>query len=130
MQRRRFVFAGLAALVTGGVAACAPVQPLDPGPPAHAPAHGYRRRHPSGVDLVYDRSLGVYVVLGYSQTYFSDRFYRLRGSTWQASQGPGGPWQTVSPRSIPPGLRGHPGDSGRGRHGGGPRRPPSRRRGR
>ena len=24
------------------------------GPPAHAPAHGYRRKHAAGMELVYD----------------------------------------------------------------------------
>ena len=39
------------------------------GPPAHARAHGYRRKQVHGYDLVYDSSLGLYVVVGMSDCY-------------------------------------------------------------
>ena len=29
------------------------------GPPPHAPAHGYRHKHPDGVVLVYKSNLGL-----------------------------------------------------------------------
>jgi len=33
-----------------------------PGPPPHAPAHGYRHKHRRGPELVYDGRLGVNTV--------------------------------------------------------------------
>ena len=34
------------------------------GPPPHAPAHGYRHKHPDGVELVYKSNIGGYAVVG------------------------------------------------------------------
>jgi len=39
------------------------------GPPAHAPANGYRYKY-QGHDMVYDSGLGVYVVIGQSSVYY------------------------------------------------------------
>lgn len=80
-----------------------------PGPPPHAPAHGYRAKHHHGgstVELVFDGDLGVYVVVGLEQHYFlDDTYYRLQGGDWQVSFGLDGPWKAASPRALPPGLR-------------------------
>lgn len=91
------------------------------GPPPHAPAHGYRHKHRGGVDLVYDTGLGVYVVIGWDQTYFHDGHYvRHHGGDWQRAAGLNGPWSSVSARALPPGLRhehrakaSHPSKSGK-----------------
>ncbi len=76
------------------------------GPPAHAPAHGYRRKHVHGMELVYDSGRGVYVVVGLSDHYYHDGyFYRLRGSLWEMSLKPNGNWKVVSGKSLPMGLQ-------------------------
>jgi len=64
------------------------------GPPAHAPAHGYRRKHVAGMELVFDSGRGVYVV-----------FYRLRGGLWEMSLKPDGDWKAASEKSLPMGLQ-------------------------
>ncbi len=76
------------------------------GPPPHAPAHGYRHKHASGVVLEYDSSLGAYVVIGRPGHYYQNgRYYRWTGSTWQTSTRLGGGWRSISPSTLPPGLR-------------------------
>ncbi len=76
------------------------------GPPAHAPAHGYRRKHVAGMELVYDSGRGVYLVVGHSDHYYHDGyFYRLRGSLWEMSLKPDSGWKVVSGRSLPMGLK-------------------------
>ena len=79
------------------------------GPPPHAPAHGYRHKHGGGTDLVFDKGLGVYVVVGHKTTYHDGRrFYRLRGNIWQVSAKIGrGTWVSISTADIPHGLRLH-----------------------
>jgi hypothetical protein len=78
------------------------------GPPPHAPAHGYRHKH-GGADLLYDKDLGVYVVLGHKTTYHDGRrFYRRRGNIWQVCTKLGqGTWVSVSTADVPHGLRLH-----------------------
>lgn len=76
------------------------------GPPAHAPAHGYRRKHVHGMELVFDSGRGVYVVVGHSDHYYHDgHFYRLRSSIWEMSPKPDGHWKVVSQKSLPMGLK-------------------------
>lgn len=76
------------------------------GPPPHAPAHGYRHKHPHGVVLVYESSIGMYVVSGHRDVYFQkDRYYRLRGNTWHRSVHINGPWDTVAVKKLPNGLQ-------------------------
>jgi len=76
------------------------------GPPAHAPAHGYRRKHVAGMELVFDSSIGVYVVVGLSDHYYHDGyFYRLRGGLWEMSLKLDGHWKVASEKSLPAGLR-------------------------
>lgn len=75
-------------------------------PPAHAPAHGYRRKHVAGTELVFDSGRGVYVVVGHSDHYYHNGyFYRLRGSLWEMSLKPNGNWKVVSGKSLPMGLQ-------------------------
>jgi len=87
------------------------------GPPAHAKAHGYRRKHASGVELVYKSKSGVYVVVGMPNHYYcdcNDLFYRLGPSGWQASAVVDG-WTYVTNNSLPPGLQGAKKGKGNGR---------------
>lgn len=90
------------------------------GPPAHAPAHGYRRKHVHGVELVFDTGLGVYVVVGRSDHYYHDGyFYRLSGGIWEMSLEPDSHWKVVSHSSLPIGLqvkaKAKSNDNGRGK---------------
>lgn len=79
------------------------------GPPPHAPAHGYRHKHPRGVVLVYDSKLEVYVVQDYPRHYYhADHFYRCEKDVWQVSASIEGPWCVESTKRIPPGLRKEP----------------------
>lgn len=76
------------------------------GPPAHAPAHGYHRKHVGGAELVYDSAWGVYVVVGHpDHYYYNDQFYRLCGAEWQVSLTLDGGWVRVSEDRLPLGLQ-------------------------
>lgn len=76
------------------------------GPPPHAPAHGYRR-NADGVILVYEASLGVYIVRDYRNNYYWEgHYYRCdHGSSWEVSVGIEGPWRRISVHRIPRGLQ-------------------------
>ncbi|MFH1719965.1 MAG: hypothetical protein ABIF19_21635 [Planctomycetota bacterium] len=75
------------------------------GPPPHAPAHGYRRKH-SDLELVYDSQWGVYVVVDFpSHFYYKKRFYRHVDTHWEMGVNIDGPWKVVSQKAIPPGIR-------------------------
>jgi hypothetical protein len=83
-----------------------PVAVHQTGPPSHAPAHGYRRKHQSGAELQFDSHLEVYIVLGRTDVYFHDGwFIRIRSGIWQVSASLEGPWHTKDAEWVPPGLR-------------------------
>ena len=76
------------------------------GPPAHAPAHGYRRKHVHGVELVFDSGLGLYVVVGRTDHYYHDGyFFRFRSGIWERCPEPDGHWKVTSHNSLPIGLQ-------------------------
>ena len=80
------------------------------GPPDHAPAHGYRKKHQVGnanVVLEYSTSLGLYIVLNQDDCYYNaGQFYRLSSGAWEWSVRIEGPWKAVDDRNdLPPGLR-------------------------
>ena len=80
------------------------------GPPDHAPAHGYRKKHHHhDVVMMYDSGLGVYVVAGHDGLYFhGDYFYRMDGGgSWRVSLNLNGPWQPSGGHGVPPGLHKH-----------------------
>ncbi len=81
------------------------------GPPAHAPAYGYRRNHSGGDDvvLVYDNRLEVYVVSGYDDCYYSSgQYFRFMSQHWEWSVSLGGTWKLVNnDHDLPSGLRHH-----------------------
>ena len=117
MNRRHFIRGVLAAGAAAIAGACAVYPEPGYGPPPHAPAHGYRFRHPHGVDLVYDAGLGLYVVVGWPRYYYWDNhFYRLHRDRWQASPRFRDGWYSYEHRRLPPGLRRkYPSGRGRGR---------------
>ena len=76
-----------------------------PGPPPHAPAHGYRRKY-QGVELVYDSGRGIYVVIDFpSHYYFKGHYYRLGEIQWEIGVSMKGPWEVISYEELPKGLR-------------------------
>ncbi len=116
MHSRRATLFGLAATALAGCA-----YEYDHGPPPHAPAHGYRRKHPGGPVLVYDSGIGVYVVSGSPGIYwYGDRFYRYYGGVWQVGVAVNGPWHGAEHRHLPPGLAKKYGPPVAGPPGGGP----------
>lgn len=94
----------------------APVVAKQPGPPPHASAHGYRRKHPQDdVALVFDSGLGVYVVVDTPDCWWIDTgFYRWREGVWYRGLHVSGPWTQIVLDSVPPGLRGYAGQSANG----------------
>ena len=79
------------------------------GPPPHAPAHGYRHkqhdRSGAQVTLRFDTDLGVYVVLGQPDHYWSnDRFFRWSGVHWEVSTELAHGWSIVVNSAVPPRL--------------------------
>lgn len=71
------------------------------GPPPHAPAHGYRHKH-HGHDLVFDRDLGVYVVVGLRDVWFLDgSYFRIFGDHWEVSVGAPNHWRVASVEVVP-----------------------------
>jgi hypothetical protein len=109
--------AALAACVTAAVPAPAPGpgKARGNGPPPHAPAHGYRAKTPQGVDVVFDTTLGVYVVLSVPGQYWLDeRYYRKRSEGWFVGPGVEGPWTVCATADLPAGLRGN-GSPGKGK---------------
>lgn len=79
------------------------------GPPPHAPAHGYRHKHQEGYELVYDRAVACYTVVGHRDYYFNDGFFfRFSGDGWQVSAHLGGDqvrWERAEETRIPVGVR-------------------------
>lgn len=117
MDRRRFLTAGVTAVAGFALAGCPHLK--EPpgrehasrgsgrgwGPPPHAPAHGYRRKHRrSGAELVFDSGLGVYVVVGLPVYFAGERFYRLGDAGWEISVDLDGPWRAVAYHAVPPKL--------------------------
>ncbi len=109
--RRHVLWRALAAGVVGAtLAGChahvaAPAPQARPMPPAHAPAHGLRKKHHDH-ELRFDSGLGVYVLVDLPDLYFwDDVYWRFRDGVWLHARLSSGPWIVVHdhPR-IPPGL--------------------------
>ena len=76
------------------------------GPPPHAPAHGYRHKQPTGVELVFDSRIGAYLVVGRPHHYFSGgRYLRIRAGVWQVSGHIERGWTRTLIEKVPKGLR-------------------------
>jgi hypothetical protein len=81
-----------------------PVVVEENGPPPHAPAYGYRRNHEGDdVELVFDRSLNVYIVSGYRDTYYSaGQYFRFVDGSWEWSVSVSTGWKLVADyRDVP-----------------------------
>ena len=87
----------------------APVVVQKPGPPPHAPAHGYRKKHKQdGVELVFDSRIGVYVVVGRDDCWWKDdSYYRWRDGVWFTAVHVSGPWRVIEVNVVPDPLRAH-----------------------
>ncbi len=56
------------------------------GPPAHAPAYGYRSKVVYGYTLIFDPGCGLYIVVGLTDCYYHEgHFYRWRAGVWEIS---------------------------------------------
>jgi hypothetical protein len=87
-----------------------------PGPPPHAPAHGYRHKHADGVVLVYSTEIGVYVVSGHGDAYYhKDWYYRMHKGQWQNSRHIEGPWRKCNDKKVPRGLHSQVADRDHGK---------------
>lgn len=106
MRKQRLVPALFVLFLAADLSGCAVGFQPSGGPSAHAPAHGYRKKNPDNVALVYNTGLGVYVASGYPGIYFHDGYYyRLNGAYWEISTVPsGGSWKRADDRNVPPGL--------------------------
>lgn len=114
MNRQRLLFASLVLIIAlFTLTSCANLSVRYPvkakggyGPPPHAPAHGYRHKHPQGHEIVYDSGLGVYVVVDLDDYYYHEnRYYRLDRDRWEMSVHIRGPWEAVVVASLPAGLQ-------------------------
>ncbi len=75
------------------------------GPPAHAPAYGYRNKQLYGFELVFDVGVGMYVAVGMTDVYYHEGyFYRLHAGVWEISLR-GVTWEPVVTDKLPPGLQ-------------------------
>lgn len=108
-MNQRWLLALAAAGLLSGCAVLDPRPSRGYGPPAHAPAHGYRRHH--GYDMDFDPGLGVYLVIGHPGYYFwDDHYWRLIDGHWHWGLSFGGPWRIVEVERVPHGLyKRHPG---------------------
>ena len=74
-----------------------------PGPPPHAPAHGYRHKTPDGHELEYDSRIDAYVVLNIPETYFGNNWYIRLSSDgrWLVSATLDGGWRVAVGNEVP-----------------------------
>ena len=80
------------------------------GPPPRASAHGWRRRHPDGVEIVYRSELGAYAVVGLDDAYYCDDiFYLWDSGRWLRAPHFTGPWVAVPKSEVPANLARRPG---------------------
>ena len=102
----RMILLGAALVMTGcNVVTVKPAHDHGYGPPPHAPAHGYRHKYHDH-ELVFDAHLGVYIVVGLADYYFSDgHYYRHDRDYWHYSDRIDGKWHKADKHhKVPPGL--------------------------
>jgi hypothetical protein len=91
-------------------AAVAATDANEAGPPPRTPAHGWRRRHPDGVEIVYRSELGAYAVVGVDDAYYCDDvFYFWDAGRWLRAPHFTGPWIAVPVNEVPANLMRRPG---------------------
>jgi hypothetical protein len=78
-----------------------------PGPPPHAPAHGYRHKNHDGHELEYNSKIGVYAVVNWRETYFGNNLYIRMSSDgrWLVSTTLGSGWRPAAHGEVPYSLR-------------------------
>jgi len=102
-----FVVLMLASCSTTRVVYPSPGKKIGHAPPAHAPAHGCRRKLPAGVEVVFDTDCGVYVVVGMDRHFWlGGYYYRFYNGGWQVSVSLESGWKAAGDKTLPPGLRG------------------------
>ena len=63
-------------------------------------------RHHGEMELVFDKSLGLYAVIELPHHYYHDGVYvRIDGGVWYASTELNAGWKLHSEERLPPGLR-------------------------
>ena len=76
------------------------------GPPAHAPAYGYRHKLSSNVEVAFDSDSGVYVVVGWDKYFWlAGQYYRFRTGHWEVSRTIDKGWTYIEQEKLPDGLR-------------------------
>lgn len=111
MNRRGFIHALSLACIAVLLPGCASTgvtigQPVKKGPPPHAPAHGYRRKNPHGLDMTFDSGLGVYIMMDFPMHYYwNGIYYRKHGNQWESSKFIDKKWKRVKKGNLPKGLQ-------------------------
>ena len=111
MNRRKFISVFSLTSVAFLFSACASTgvmvsQPGGKGPPSHAPAHGYRRKNRQGLEMTFDSSLGVYIMMKYPMHYYWDgRYYRKGKNQWESSKDINKKWKSIKKQQLPKGLQ-------------------------
>ena len=111
MNRRKFIsYLGLStvAIILPGCASTGITigQPAKKGPPAHAPAHGYRRKNRHGLQMTFDSNLGVYVLMDYPMHFYWDgRYFRKSKNKWESSSDINKKWKSIKKEQLPKGLQ-------------------------
>ena len=110
VSRGNFIIALAASTLTITGCAVYPVQQdyaygqYSNGPPAYAPAHGYRTIN-HAPNMVYDSHLGVYVLLDLpDHYYFNNVYYRYNRNNWFYRYKDTDKWRKFDKRKLPPGL--------------------------
>jgi len=74
------------------------------GPPAYAPAHGYRANSHAH-NMIYDARLGVYVLRDLPDHYYYDHvYYRYNRNNWYYRHNDKDKWRKYDKRKLPEGL--------------------------
>jgi hypothetical protein len=109
----KHILIAMLAVVLLGLGGCVNVEKHEEhharrGPPPHAPAHGYRHQQHQ-VNMRYDAHLGVYVVIGHPDHYFSDgHYFRRAGSHWErCGNWKKGKWKSIELAMVPTPLARH-----------------------
>ena len=101
MKRNTLLLAIIVGLSAFTVQSCTMVYS---GPP-HVAAPGYVMVH-HGAELVFDAGLGLYVVSGHPHHYYHNGYYYrvYDGRRYLRCRTIVGPWTSISPSTLPPGL--------------------------
>ena len=74
------------------------------GPPPYASSYSYREKYHAH-NMVYDRHLGVYVLLGLpDHYYYNNVYYRFSKNNWYYRHNDKDKWRKYDKRKLPEGL--------------------------